>query len=68
MTIAGSESMEPTLVSNAVQRNADPYYYRPFWEPAGEVVSALGGIKEQTGGTPASGTAGAGPSGTPSGR
>lgn len=62
MTIAGRESMEPTLVSNAVQRNADPYYYRPFWEPAGEVVSALGGIKEQTGGTPASGTAGAGSS------
>lgn len=54
MTIAGREAMEPTLVSNAVQRNADPYYYRPFWEPSGEVVSALGGIKEQPGSTPAS--------------
>lgn len=58
MTIAGRESMEPTLVSNAVQRNADPYYYKPFWEPAGAVVSALGGIKAQTGA--ASATAGGG--------
>ncbi len=55
MTIAGRESMEPTLVANAVQRNADPYYYEPFWEPAGAIVLALGGIKEQAG---AAGTAG----------
>lgn len=46
MTITGREIMEPTLVANAVQRNADPYYYTPFWEPAGQVVTALGGIKE----------------------
>ena len=53
-TIEGRESMEPTLVANAVQRNADPYYYQPFWEPSGAVVNALGGIREQTGptGTP----------------
>ena len=46
MTIAGRESMEPTLVSNAVQRNADPYHYTRFWEPAGAVVSALGGVQQ----------------------
>ena len=57
MTIAGRDSMEPTLVANAVQRNADPYYYTPFWAPAGEVTKALGGIKEQAGST-ASSTAG----------
>ena len=49
MTVAGREAMEPTLVANAVQRNADPYYYTPFWAPAGEVTKALGGIKEQAG-------------------
>jgi murein DD-endopeptidase MepM/ murein hydrolase activator NlpD len=47
MTIADRESMEPTLVANAVQHNADPYHYSPFWEPAGAVVQALGGITEQ---------------------
>ncbi len=57
MTIAGRDSMEPTLVANAVQRNADPYYYTPFWAPAGEVTKALGGIKEQAGST-ATSTAG----------
>lgn len=55
--IAGRDSMEPTLVANAVQRNADPYYYTPFWAPAGEVTKALGGIKEQAGST-ATSTAG----------
>ena len=57
MTIAGRESMEPTLVSNAVQRNADPYHYTRFWEPAGAVVSALGGVQQAA--TPAA-DAGAG--------
>lgn len=38
------DSMEPTLVANAVQRNADPYHYTRFWEPAGQVVQALRGV------------------------
>lgn len=56
-TIAGRESMDPTLVANAVQRNADPYYYTPFWDTAGIVVQALAGVKAQDGAT---GTAQAG--------
>lgn len=43
MAIAGRESMEPTLVANAVQRNADPHYYTQFWDAAGQVVQALRG-------------------------
>ena len=45
--IPACESMAPTLVANAVQRNADPYYYERFWAPATEVVQALGGIRAQ---------------------
>lgn len=43
--LQGREAMEPTLVANAVQRNADPYHYRPFWEPAGLIVQGLAGIQ-----------------------
>ncbi len=45
--VPSRESMAPTLVANAVQGNADPYYYEPFWAPAGEVVQALGAAREQ---------------------
>ena len=38
------DSMEPTLVANAVQRNADPYHYAKFWDGAGEIVQALRGV------------------------
>lgn len=55
-TIAGRESMDPTLVAHAVQRNADPYYYTPFWDPAGSVVQALAGVKAQAGATPQAGS------------
>lgn len=41
--VDGRDSMEPTLVANTVQRNADPYYYARFWDPAGEIVQALAG-------------------------
>lgn len=43
--VSGREAMEPTLVANAVQRNADPYHYRPFWEPAGLIVQGLAGVQ-----------------------
>lgn len=56
MTIAGRESMEPTLVAHAVQRNADPYHYTPFADPAATVVQALGGIKQAAGSTDAAAT------------
>ncbi len=57
-TIAGRESMDPTLVAHAVQRNADPFYYTPFWEPAGRIVQALAGVKAQdaSAGTPQAGS------------
>ncbi len=45
LTIQGRETMAPTLVANAVQRNADPYHYEPYWQPAGIVVQALAGVK-----------------------
>jgi murein DD-endopeptidase MepM/ murein hydrolase activator NlpD len=41
--IEGWETMEPTLVANAIQGNADPYFYVPFWEPAGVIATALTG-------------------------
>ena len=43
-TIPGRASMEPTLVANAVQRNADPWHYQRFWDPAGLIVQALAGL------------------------
>ena len=39
--IAGRDALEPTLVANRVQRNADPYHYRAYWGSAGDVVDAL---------------------------
>ena len=50
MTVAGRESMEPTLVANAVQRNADPHYYTQFWDAAGQVVQVLRGNTGTTSG------------------
>ena len=55
MAIAGRESMQPTLVAHAVQGNADPYYYEPFWAPAGVVMEALAGVTQPSD-SPASGT------------
>lgn len=43
VTIDGRETMEPTLVANAVQGNADPYHYEKHWEPAKEMYAALSG-------------------------
>jgi hypothetical protein len=35
------EKIEPTEAAHLVQRNADPDYYSPFFEPAGEIVQML---------------------------
>ncbi len=56
--IEGREAMEPTLVANAVQRKADPYYYASFWDNAGLVVEALAGV------TPLDDATGAGQTGS----
>lgn len=42
-TITDRESLEPSVAANRVQRNADPYHYRPYWAPAGLVIDALAG-------------------------
>lgn len=51
-TIEGRETLEPTLVANRVQRNADPYHYAKYWESAGKVVQGLAGRVVPTTGTP----------------
>lgn len=33
--------LEPTIAAHRVQRNADPYHYRPYWSRAVTVVSTL---------------------------
>lgn len=39
------ETLPPTIAANRVQRNADPYYYTRYWEPARQVVAALAGTR-----------------------
>lgn len=41
LEVEGWELLPPTIAAHRVQRNADPYYYEPFWEPAVEVVDTL---------------------------
>lgn len=51
-TITDRERVEPTLVANAVQRNADPYHYAKYWQSAVEIVQGLASVTS----TPASRT------------
>jgi hypothetical protein len=37
------QALAPTLVAHAVQINADPNHYAPFWTPAEQVLAALTG-------------------------
>ncbi|MFK3672468.1 hypothetical protein ACI2IX_20055 [Leifsonia aquatica] len=46
--VKGWEQMEPTLAAHAVQRNQDPFHYRPFFTDAQAVVAALSGTSAQT--------------------
>ena len=32
--VDGWELLEPTIAANRVQRNADPYHYQSYWDPA----------------------------------
>ncbi|MCS5498219.1 hypothetical protein NY547_13295 [Cnuibacter physcomitrellae] len=41
MGVEGWQTMEPTLAAHAVQINADPSYYTPFYAPATAVVQGL---------------------------
>ena len=42
--IPGWQTMTPTAAAHAVQRNADPNYYTPFWDKAVQVVAALADV------------------------
>jgi len=44
MKIPDRESLEPTIVAHRTQRNADPYHYTKFWQPAVDVVESLSGV------------------------
>ena len=45
--VPGWQAMTPTAAAHAVQRNADPFYYTRFWDPAVQVVQALAGTSVQ---------------------
>jgi len=46
--IADWQTLAPTLVAHAVQINADPNHYAPFWTPAEHVLAALTGASAGT--------------------
>ncbi|GAA4178702.1 hypothetical protein GCM10022287_29490 [Gryllotalpicola koreensis] len=39
--VPGWQTMEPTALAHAVQRNADPGYYAKYWPEAEQIVAAL---------------------------
>jgi murein DD-endopeptidase MepM/ murein hydrolase activator NlpD len=39
--VQGWESLPPTIAAHRVQRNADPFYYEPFWDRAVTVAQSL---------------------------
>lgn len=41
--VSGRDSMSPTLVAHAVQRNADPQHYAKSWDAAVAIVAGLTG-------------------------
>jgi hypothetical protein len=43
VSIPGWKALAPGEAAHAVQVNADPNHYDPYWTPAQEIVSALGG-------------------------
>ncbi|MCU1567075.1 MAG: amidase, partial [Pseudarthrobacter sp.] len=43
--VAGWEQLEPTIAASRAQRNADPYHYRKYQDPAARIVEALSDAK-----------------------
>jgi peptidoglycan DL-endopeptidase RipA len=39
--VPGWRAMSPTAAAHAVQRNADPFHYQPYWSDAVRVVAAI---------------------------
>lgn len=60
--VEGWELLEPTIAGNRVQRNADPYHYRKYWDPAVTIVQALSDedVSVEGGGCAVAGDSGAG--------
>lgn len=44
LTKDGRGAITPSTVAHLVQRNADPFHYKPYWAPAIDVVEALTGV------------------------
>lgn len=44
MKIEDRDALEPTIVAHRTQRNADPYHYEKYWDPAVQVVEGLAGV------------------------
>lgn len=42
--ITDRDSLPPTIAAHRVQRNADPYHYERYWNPAVAVVEGLAGV------------------------
>ncbi|HEY8720854.1 hypothetical protein [Pengzhenrongella sp.] len=55
LRVPGWESMSPTLAAHAVQGNADPYHYAPYWGDAVLVVGTLRGDPNLARSLPATG-------------
>jgi hypothetical protein len=43
--VEGWELLEPTIAASRVQRNADPYHYQKYWDPAVKIIGALSDAK-----------------------
>lgn len=42
-SVSGWETMDPSALAHAVQHNADPHHYTPYFAPAGDILAALTG-------------------------
>lgn len=45
LAVPGWQILEPSAAAHAVQRNADPDHYTPYWERALDVTAALAGAQ-----------------------
>ena len=45
MEVEDRDDMKPTMVAHAVQSNADPHHYTPYWQSANEVHEGLSGVE-----------------------
>jgi len=50
--VQGWEALEPSIAAHRVQRNADPYHYAKYWEPANRIATAFSGTNALTGCVP----------------